>query len=165
MSVEMELVGVKIQMPTNSPVLVLRELDGLRRVVPIFIGSTEARAIDLAMSDAEPPRPMTHDLFVDVMDGLGATLESVVIDDIRDGTFFANLLLVDSGGDSYVFSARPSDAIALALRTDSPILAEETVLEEAGIIESEQLSDKGEEEIVLELRKFLDKVNPEDFQP
>jgi len=163
MSIEMELVGVKIQMPTNSPVLILRELEGERRVVPIFIGGPEAHAIDLAVSGTEVSRPMTHDLFIDVIEGLNATLESVVIEDLKDGTFYANLMVVDPENNTIIFSARASDAVALAVRTETSIWAEESVVAEAGIIESLESPEDGEEEMVEELREFLDNVNPQDF--
>lgn len=161
----MELVGVKIQMPTNSPVLILRETEGKRRLVPIFIGGPEAHAIDLAVSGTEVPRPMTHDLFIEVIEGLNATLNQVVIEELKDGTFYANLVMTDLQDNTILFSARASDAVALAVRTSTPILADETVVDEAGIIESANNNKSGEEEMVEELREFLDKVSPEDFLP
>ncbi|MEM7323071.1 MAG: bifunctional nuclease family protein [Actinomycetota bacterium] len=165
MTIEMELVGVRVQMPTNTPILLLRETSGQRRVVPIYIGGPEAHAIDLALSGTPMARPMTHDLFTSVIDGLGAALERVVVTELRGGTFYAELLLRDANGGEQTISARPSDAIALAARTGSPIFAEESLIEEAGIQEEENEDSGDEEEMVEELRKFLDEVNPEDFLP
>ncbi len=165
MTVEMELVGVRVQMPTNAPILLLRESTGPRRVVPIYIGGPEAHAIDLALQGEPTPRPMTHDLFAEVVDGLGAALDRVVITELRRGTFFAELHIRDAQGGSLVISSRPSDAIALAARTGSPIFAEEDLIEQAGIEEVETDDQGDEEEMVEELRRFLDEVNPEDFLP
>ncbi len=166
MTIEMELVGVRVQLPTNTPILLLRETTGQRRVVPIYIGGPEAHAIDLALSGTPMARPMTHDLFAEVLDGLGANLERVVVTELRNSTFYAELYLRDANGGVQTISARPSDAIALAARTGSPIFAEEALIEEAGIEEDESEDSPGdEEEMVQELRKFLEQVNPEDFQP
>ncbi len=163
MTIEMELVGVRVQVPTNTPILLLREIVGQRRVVPIYIGGPEAHAIDLALSGTLTARPMTHDLFVEVIDGLGASLERVVVTDLRERTFYAELHLRDAAGGVQVISARPSDAIALAVRSGSPIFAEEALIEEAGIEEADPSEAGNEEQMVEELRKFLDQVNPEDF--
>lgn len=166
MTIEMELVGVRVQLPTNTPILLLRETSGQRRVVPIYIGGPEAHAIDLALSGTPMARPMTHDLFAEVLDSLGAALERVVVTELRNGTFYAELYLRDGNGGVQTISARPSDAIALAARTGSPIFAEDALIEEAGIEEDEAEEGAGdEEEMVEELRKFLDEVNPEDFLP
>lgn len=163
MTIEMELVGVRVQVPTNTPIMLLRETVGQRRVVPIYIGGPEAHAIDLALSGTPTARPMTHDLFVQAIDGLGASLEKVVVTELRDRTFYAELHLVDASGGSQVISARPSDAVALAVRTGCAIYAEEALIDEAGLEESDP-EDKGDEEqMVEELRRFLDEVNPEDF--
>lgn len=167
MTVEMELFGVRVQMPTNTPILLLRETTGRRRVVPIYIGGPEAHAIDLALSGTPTARPMTHDLMAEVIESLGAALERIVVTELREGTFFAELFLRNSDGGVQTLSARPSDAVALAVRTGSPIFAEEALIDEAGIEEPEQDEDAqgDEEEMVEELRKFLDEVNPEDFLP
>lgn len=166
MTIEMELVGVRVQLPTNTPILLLRETTGQRRVVPIYIGGPEAHAIDLALSGTPMARPMTHDLFAEVIDGLGAALERVVVTELRNSTFYAELYLRDANGGVQTISSRPSDAIALAARTGSPIFAEEALIDEAGIEEDEADESAGdEEEMVQELRKFLEEVNPEDFLP
>lgn len=161
MAIEMELVGVRIQVPTNAPIMLLRETVEPKRVVPIYIGGPEAHAIDLAISEVETERPMTHDLFVETLDRLGATPEQVVVTELRDRTFYADLYLRDGAGEVVVISARPSDAVALAARTGMPIFAEEALVEAAGIVEEEEEDET--EEMVEELRKFLDNVSPEDF--
>jgi len=166
MTVEMELVGVRVQMPTNTPILLLRESGGRRRVVPIYIGGPEAHAIDLAIQKIRSPRPMTHDLMAELIENLGASLERVVVSELRDGTFYAELYLRNTTGGVQTISARPSDAVALAARTGSQIFAEEELVDEAGIEEAETDEDDGsEEQMVQELREFLDQVNPEDFLP
>jgi bifunctional DNase/RNase len=165
MAIEMELVGVKVRMPATTPVLVLREAEGERRSVPIFIGGPEAHAIDLAITETKTARPMTHDLFTEVVGGLGATLERVVITKLVEGTFYADLVYREGGGNEVVFSARPSDAVALAVRSKVPILAELALIDEVGFVDEEVEAEVEEDDIVEELRKFLDEVNPEDFQP
>lgn len=165
MTVEMELVGIRVKMPTNTPILLLRELNGRRRVVPIYIGGPEAHAIDLALSGVPTSRPMTHDLLAQVIESLGAALERIVVTELREGTFYAELFLRDGSGGVQTLSSRPSDAVALAVRTGSPIFAEESLIDEAGIEETETTSEGNEEQMVEELRKFLDQVKPEDFQP
>lgn len=165
MTIEMELVGVRVQMPTNAPILLLRESTGSRRVVPIYIAGPEAHAIDLALQGEPPPRPLTHDLFAEVLGRLGATLERVVVTELRRGTFFAELHLRRSSGEEVVVSSRPSDAVALAARTGTPIFAEEDLIDQAGIEEVETEDEGDEEEMVEELRRFLDEVRPEDFLP
>ncbi len=156
----MELVGVRVELPTNTPIVLLRELAGERRMLPIFIGAPEATAIAFALEQVETPRPMTHDLMKDVLEALGATLERIVVTDLEDGTFFAELHLVDTGGVRTV-SSRPSDAIALAARTGSPIFAEDAVLDEVGYVVQEEAQP--EEEVVEEFKRFIDDVDPEDF--
>ncbi len=164
MTIEMELVGVRVQMPTNAPILLLREAGGDRRTVPIYIGGPEAHAIDLALSDTKTARPMTHDLVVNLLGELNAALERVVITEIRQGTFFADLYLRDSAGEVITMSVRPSDAVALAVRTNTPIFAEEALVDDAGIEAETDVDDDEEEEMVEELRRFLDEVKPDDFK-
>ncbi|MEZ5341612.1 MAG: bifunctional nuclease family protein [Acidimicrobiales bacterium] len=164
MTVEMELVGVRVQMPTNAPILLLREAEGQRRTVPIYIGGPEAHAIDLALSATPTARPMTHDLFAAVVDGLSATFDRVVLTEMREGTYYAELFIETAAGDAVSFSCRPSDAIALAARAEIPIFAEESLIDEAGIVEVEDDGEAEEDEMVEELRRFLDDVTPEDFK-
>ena len=163
MAREMELVGVRVQMPTNAPILLLREVEGDKRTLPIYIGGPEAHAIDLALSDTKTARPMTHDLVVNLLEQLNAKLERIVITELRQGTFYADLYLRDVTDEVTTMSVRPSDAIALAVRLDTPIFADEALVDEAGIEADDDEDEGDEEEMVEELRKFLDEVNPEDF--
>jgi uncharacterized protein len=161
MMVEMELVGVRVEMPANSPLLLLREKEGAQRVLPIYIGHPEAMAIVSAVEGEQPPRPMTHDLLRDVVQSLAASLNKVVVTELRDHTFYAELEL-EVGANRRRVSSRPSDAIAFAVRTGSPIFAEEAVLDEAGQLPAEPETEKAEE-LVDEFRHFIDQVSPEDF--
>lgn len=162
--IEMELVGVRVELPSNSPIVLLREQGGQQRLLPIFIGGAEAKAIALALEDVVPPRPMTHDLIKDMLSTVGITAGQVVISDLRNKTFFAELHLTGPSGD-HVVSSRPSDAIALAARTAAPIFAAENVLDEAGYVEQPETSEEPEQQQVLdEFRDFIDTVSPEDFE-
>ncbi len=170
-----DVVGVRVEMPTNQPIVLLRERDG-ERYLPIWIGAVEATAIAYAQQGVEPARPLTHDLLADVVNGLGHQLIEVRITDLSDGVFFAELVF--DGGQT--ISARPSDAIALALRVDAPVVASPEVLDEAGIAlpdddESamgaevdDALGDVGERGAPSEgelerFREFLEGISPEDF--
>lgn len=155
----MRLVGVRVELPTNSPIVLLRETSGEHRVLPIFIGAPEATAIAFALQGVTTQRPMTHDLLRDVLVDLGVDVERIVITELREGTFYAEIQLT-SGGATHAVSSRPSDAIALAARLDTPIFADEDVLDEAAVT----VSDDEEEEVEVErFREFLEGVNPEDF--
>jgi hypothetical protein len=159
--VEMELVGVRVELPSASPIVLLKEVAPPGRLLPIFIGSPEATAIALALDEVETPRPMTHDLFKTVLEQLDVRLEKVVVTDLQGKTFFAELELIGSTG-RLVISSRPSDALALAARTGTPIFAVETVLREAGYTVPE---DTGDEAVLEEFRDFIDTVDPADFEP
>jgi len=155
----MQLVGVRVEMPTNNPIVLLREADGQHRVLPIFIGPVEATAIAFAIQGVTTQRPMTHDLLRDVLAALGVGVERIVITELRDRTFYAEIQMTRDGARCEV-SSRPSDAIALAARLGTPIFADETVLEEAAVA----VGDEEEEEDEVErFREFLEGVNPEDF--
>ncbi|HVT76159.1 MAG TPA: bifunctional nuclease family protein [Acidimicrobiales bacterium] len=161
--------GVRIEMPGNTPVMFLTETEGAGRTLPIYIGDTEAQAIVNAMEGREPGRPLTHDLFRDTLAALGATLERVAIVALRNQTYFAELRL-NLNGQPVTVSARPSDAVALAVRTgaeidiDTELLdrleAEGTTVEWAEETDDEDLEP---EELVDEFREFLEGLNPEDF--
>ncbi|MFZ4509651.1 MAG: bifunctional nuclease family protein [Candidatus Nanopelagicales bacterium] len=148
-----EVLGVRVEMPSNQPIVLLREVEG-DRYLPIWIGATEATAIAYVQQGVVPPRPLTHDLLRDVIDALDRSLTEVRITRLEDGVFFAELHL----SEGVVVSARPSDAIALALRMSSPIEVDDAVLDEAGVI----IPDEEEDE-VERFREFLDQVTPEDF--
>ena len=163
----MEVVGVRIEMPSNQPIVLLKEIEGAR-FLPIWVGAVEATAIAFAQQDVTPPRPLTHDLMRDVLDQLDATVTAIQITSIEEGVFYANLLLRNSLDASLTISARPSDAIALALRTHSNILADSELLDQVGIEIPEQLGQLGgdgdDSQEMERFREFLDQINPEDFE-
>ena len=155
--IEMSLVGVRVELPSNQPIVLLKEAQG-ERYLPIWIGAVEATAIAFALQGIETPRPMTHDLIRDMLGELGVNVERIVISDLVDQTFYATIKMAANGTGGSEVSSRPSDAIALAVRLNTPIFASEEVLEQAGI----ELRDDEETE-VQKFREFLDQVSPEDF--
>jgi len=159
MLIPMEVIGVRVEMPSNQPIVLLKEIDG-SRFLPIWVGAVEATAIAFAQQGVEPPRPLTHDLMNNLVELLDATLTAVHLTEIKEGIFYATMLLRDSKGGQLTISARPSDAIALAVRSHSNILATEELLDEIGI---EIPQGDGENQEVEKFREFLDQINPEDF--
>jgi bifunctional DNase/RNase len=155
----MEVIGVRVEMPSNQPIVLLKEIDG-SRFLPIWVGAVEATAIAFAQQGVEPPRPLTHDLMNNLLELLDATVTAVHMTEIKDGIFYATMLLRDSSGGQLSISARPSDAIALAVRSHSNILATQELLDEIGI---EIPQGEGENQEVEKFREFLDQINPEDF--
>jgi bifunctional DNase/RNase len=159
--VPLELIGVRVEMPANTPMVLLRESDGRHRLLPIYIGSPEASAIHYALEGVEPPRPLTHDLFLNVLAELGTTLTQVVVTEMRDRTYYADLHLDTPTGDK-VISARPSDAIALAVRCGASLFATNALIDEVGqepVVEP----DDDAAEIIDEFKDFIENVSPEDF--
>jgi uncharacterized protein len=150
---EIDVVGVRVEMPSNQPIVLLRETNG-ERYLPIWIGAVEATAIAFAQQGVVPPRPLTHDLMKNLLEALDHPLREVRISEVRDGVFYADLVF-----DGVEVSARTSDSIALALRTGTRIVCAEEVLDEAGIV----VPDEQEAE-VEKFREFLDQVTPEDFE-
>jgi bifunctional DNase/RNase len=159
MLIPMEVIGVRVEMPSNQPIVLLKEIDG-SRFLPIWVGAVEATAIAFAQQGVEPPRPLTHDLMNNLLELLDATLTAVHLTEIKDGIFYATMLLRDSSAGQLTISARPSDAIALAVRSHSNILATQELLDEIGI---EIPQGDGENQEVEKFREFLDQINPEDF--
>jgi len=137
------------------------EEEGESLILPIFVGGPEATAIALAHEGVEPPRPMTHDLFAQALDAMDVQVERVVITELRERTFFAELHM-RSPSEARVMSARPSDAIALAVRMDVPIYAEDELLAEVGYSDAPEAEEESED-VVEEFRDFIDSVKPEDF--
>jgi hypothetical protein len=154
--IELSLIGVRVELPSNQPIVLLKEIEG-ERYLPIWIGAVEATAIAFALQGIQTPRPMTHDLLRDILRETNVEIERITISELVDQTFYANIRMVSSGSAVEV-SSRPSDAIALAVRLGSPIFGAEEVLEAAGI----ELKDDEEVE-VEKFREFLDNVTPEDF--
>jgi bifunctional DNase/RNase len=150
---ELSVVGVRVELPGNQPIVLLKEASG-DRYLPIWIGAVEATAIAFEQQGVKPARPLTHDLLRDVLTALGTPLQLVEITELKDTVFYAELVI----GDGVRVSARPSDAIALALRVGATIQCSEQVLDAVGIV----IPDEQEDE-VERFREFLDQVSPEDF--
>ncbi|MBM3721044.1 MAG: bifunctional nuclease family protein [Actinobacteria bacterium] len=150
----LDVIGVRVEMPSNQPIVLLKEIGGAR-YLPIWVGAVEATSIAFAQQGVQPPRPLTHDLMKDLLVSLHRNVDSIHLTELRDGVFYSMINL--AGGVSV--SARPSDAIALALRTGSPILGSEELLSQAGI----EIPDQAEDE-VEKFKEFLEGINPEDFQ-
>jgi len=149
----LQVVGVRVELPANQPVVLLKESDGVR-YLPIWIGAVEASAIAFEQQGVQTPRPMTHDLLRDVIGALGGELTQVSITELRDDVFYAELQFADGS----TVSARPSDAIALALRTGTAIVGDESVLATAGIAIPDEEEDEAER-----FREFLDSISADDF--
>jgi bifunctional DNase/RNase len=163
--VEMHLAAVRVEMATNTPILLLQETGDGHRTLPIYIGPSEAQAIAQALQRVVTPRPMTHDLMRDLLTDLEATVDFVVITELRDRTFYAEIRLT-SGGRQHSVSARPSDAVALAVRTSSTIFAEEALLDAEGVVlQAEDEAVEGEtDDLVSQFKEFIDGISPEDFE-
>ena len=155
--IELNLVGVRVELPSNQPIVLLKEREG-ERYLPIWIGAMEATAIAFALQGIQTQRPMTHDLLKNVLDEIQVQVERIVITELKDGTFYA-VIVMSRNGTKYEVSSRPSDAIALAVRVNVPIFAQEDVLTEASIV----IRDDEEQE-VEKFREFLEQVTPEDFE-
>ena len=162
MLIELDLEGVRLEMPTNMPILMLRESGGRRRLLPIHIGGPEASSIHFALEGVTPVRPLTHDLFVSLFASVDVELECIVITEVVDKTYFAELHLRGSGKER-VISCRPSDAVGIALRAGVPMFATEAIMDEVAKEVAETHVDT-EEEILDEFRDFIDNIRPEDFQ-
>jgi uncharacterized protein len=172
--VEVRLRAVRVDLQSNTPVLLLQESDGLGRTLPIFIGAPEATAIAFALQGMDTPRPMTHDLIRDLLDALGADVIRVVVTELKTATYYAEIVLRHGDGELPV-SSRPSDAVAVAVRTGAPLFVADDLMDSEGIMlavdedEDEDEDEEGEgeganpEELVGEFRNFLDSIRPEDF--
>ncbi len=156
--VPMRVVDVRLELPSNQPIVLLKELEG-ERYLPIWIGAPEATAIATALEKVTTPRPLTHDLLRSIIDVLGGVASQVVISEMRDSIFFADITF-DTEGRQVEVSSRPSDAIALAVRTGTPIFAHPAVLDEAAILLDDTVD---QEEEVARFREFLSDVTVEDF--
>ena len=175
--VEVRLRAVRVDLQSNTPVLLLQESEGLGRTLPIFIGAPEATAIAFALQGMDTPRPMTHDLIRDLLEALGSDVIRVVVTELQSSTYYAEIVLRQDGREVPV-SSRPSDAVAVAVRTGAPLFVADDLMDAEGIMlavdeeeESDECSDEesddngNPEEIVGEFRSFLDTIRPEDFSP
>ena len=160
-----------MDLQSNTPVLLLQESEGLGRTLPIFIGAPEATAIAFALQGMDTPRPMTHDLIRDLLDALGSDVVRVVITELRSSTYYAEIVLRHDGQEVPV-SSRPSDAVAVAVRTGTPLYVADDLMDAEGIllaVDEEDEDEDGDEaddnpdELVGEFRHFLDTIRPEDF--
>src|SRR3954452_12405013 len=155
--VEMELTAVRVDLQSNTPVVLLQEMGGTRRTLPIFIGAPEATAIAYAMQNVVVQRPLTHDLMRDLLLDLSVRVDAVVITELRESTFYAEIRMTHEGR-SHVVSSRPSDAIALAARLGTPIYAEDTLLDAEGVVlqnEDDPEEPESQDELVSEFREFI----------
>lgn len=158
----MSIRGIRIDRAANTPVLSLREDDAPRRILDIYIGAPEAAAISVALEGIAVPRPLTHDLFFLSLEELGVTVSRAVLTHVTEGTYFAEIAYVDGQGHEVTVSARPSDAVALALRANCPVYAREELLAEAGVEQADD--DSRSAEILDEFHDFIENISPEDFQ-
>jgi uncharacterized protein len=156
---EMLIYGVSFDLVGKQPIVLLKTADG-NKFLPIWIGHPEAAAILMKLQGATTPRPMTHDLVTDILGQLDAQVIRITVTELRENTFYAEITVQQDGAEIQIDS-RPSDAIALAIRTDAPIFAADEVIEESAIeFEGEEVN---EEEMVADFRRFLDQVSPEEF--
>ena len=156
MEIEMVIKGLMIDPITNMPIVILKDREG-ERVLPIWVGVFEANAIALQIENIATPRPMTHDLLRNILSEIEADVQRIVVSDLRDNTFYA-MIYLNRGGETLAIDARPSDAIALALRTKSPIFVEDAVVESAkGLDLTKETTDSER------LQKWLEGLNPDDL--
>jgi hypothetical protein len=156
MEIEMTIKGLMIDPITNMPIVILKDKEG-DRVLPIWVGVFEANAIALQIENISTPRPMTHDLLKNILSEIEADVQRIVVSELRDNTFYA-MIYLDRDGETIAIDARPSDAIALALRTRSPIFVEDSVVESAkGLDLSKETTDSER------LQKWLEGLNPDDL--
>jgi bifunctional DNase/RNase len=156
MDIEMKIRGLMVDPSTNAPIIILKDVAS-DTVLPIWVGLYEANAIALEVEKSSPPRPMTHDLLKNLVHGLNAAIQRIVVTELRDDTFYA-VIWMEQNGEVVTLDARPSDAIALALRADCPIYVSEEVLKEAKVVPNAADSATSEE-----LRRWLENLNDEDM--
>ena len=156
MDIEMKIRGLMVDPSTNAPIVILKYVSS-DTVLPIWVGLYEANAIALEVEKSSPPRPMTHDLLKNLIHGLNAEIQRIVVTELRDDTFYA-VIWMEQNGEIVTLDARPSDAIALALRADCPIYVSEEVLKEAKVVPS-----TGDSATAEELRRWLENLNDEDM--
>ena len=156
MQIEMTIKGLMVDPITNMPIVILRDKEG-QKVLPIWVGIFEANAIALQIENIATPRPMTHDLLRNIIGDLKASVTKIVVSDLQENTFYA-LIYLALNGDTVAIDARPSDAIALALRTRAPIFVEESVIDNAKTFDP--VPEKADAD---RLHKWLESLDPEDL--
>jgi len=162
MLIEMKVAGITVDPFSNTPIVILKENDG-NKALPIWIGVLEASAIAAELGNVKPPRPMTHDLLKNILSNLNVTVEKIEVNDLKDNTFYATIYLV-AGGENLAIDARPSDAMALALRTESPIYVSEEVIKESRTIDLDKAMKSGaSKEDTDKWTEILENLSPEDF--
>ena len=158
---EMRVKGLALDQSTNMPIIILEDL-AEERALPIWVGTFEANAIALEMENVPTPRPMTHDLIKNILDGVQATVSRIVVNDLKDNTFYA-IIFLSMNGNEIAIDSRPSDAIALALRVGAPIYVAERVLEEGHSFDLTEQEQEHEDEERERLKEWLENLRPEDF--
>ncbi len=155
--IEMVVHGITLDPVSQMPIVVLKAKDNEETILPIWIGAFEANGIAMKLQEVEPPRPMTYDLMKTIITSMGGTVDRVVINDLRDSTYYAEIYIVQ-GNNTLVIDSRPSDAINLALRFGAPIFVEEEVLEKSEVPKPEEDEEK------KQLREWLENIKPDDFE-
>jgi len=156
MEVEMKIRGLMVDPSTNMPIILLKDAQG-EALLPIWVGLYEAQAIALEVEKSQTPRPLTHDLLKNLIHGLNAKVQRIVVTELKEDTFYA-VIWMEQGGEVVAIDARPSDALALALRTDCPIYVDEDVLRAAKV-----LPNPAEQASSQDVRKWLESLNDEDL--
>lgn len=158
----MSIYGINMDLFTSSPIVILKVEDD-NRYLPIWVGQNEARSILMKLQNQEFPRPLTHDLAVNLVSELGGAMQRVTVTELRDSTFFATISL-EIGGRLVEVDSRPSDAIALAIRSEAEIYASDDVIEEAAVVFEEAMEDTPEDEVVDKFKDWMNQITPEDFR-
>ncbi|MGI9049961.1 MAG: bifunctional nuclease family protein [Rubrobacteraceae bacterium] len=158
----MSIYGINMDLFTSSPIVILKVEDD-NRYLPIWVGQNEARSILMKLQNQEFPRPLTHDLAVNLVSELGGAMQRVTVTELRDSTFFATISL-EIGGRIVEVDSRPSDAIALAIRSEAEIYASDDVIEEAAVVFEEAMEDTPEDEVVDKFKDWMNQITPEDFR-
>ena len=158
----MSIYGINLDLFSSSPIVILK-VEGANRYLPIWIGQPEARSILMKLQSQEFSRPLTHDLALNLVNELGGSMERVTVTQLKDQTFFATISL-EIDGRTVEVDSRPSDAIALAVRSGAEIFASDEVIEEAGVVFEEAMEDAPEDEVVDKFKDWMNRVSPEDFR-
>ena len=159
---KMSIYGINMDLFSSTPIVILK-VEGDNRYLPIWIGQDIARAILMKLQNQEFPRPLTHDLAVNLVNELGGRMERITVTKLEDSTFYATITL-EIDGRVVEVDSRPSDAIALAVRSGAEIFAADTVIEEAAVVFEESMEETAEEEVVDKFREWVERVSPEDFR-